>query len=108
MVIFRRIWTLLIILVVTEGSIRKWILPEYSTEVYILKDVIIIAMLFVLALNPQWQLFHYCIFPKWRRSAARAMLIVYILVCCVEVFNPALPSIWLGLFGLKSHILYSS
>lgn len=38
---FRKFVVLFIIVVIFEGAFRKWVLPEYGTEVFLLKDVIL-------------------------------------------------------------------
>lgn len=83
-----------------EGAVRKWIFPEYQQPVLLLKDVVLIfsyvGYLFSANRNITQQ----------KSGLLKAILILSVLFCCVQLLNPNLPSILLGLYGLKNYIIY--
>lgn len=95
--------TLFIALVVLDGAVRKWLLPQSEQLVYIAKDVLLLALL-------AWHLMRRGIDLPPGLSATRlqAWLALYAFIVALQVFNPSLPSLLLGVFGLKTHILYAA
>ena len=49
----RTILGVFLVIVIVEGAIRKWLLPEYSNEVFALKDLVLFACLFAYAMQHQ-------------------------------------------------------
>ncbi|MBD2114440.1 MULTISPECIES: hypothetical protein [Cyanophyceae] len=90
-----------LVLVVLEGALRKWALPQASQFIYFLKDFVLIGA----------YLRYFLLSPVQTRLFIQKP-IVLILVGCVAVwggvqaFNPSLGSPVIGLFGFKSYFLY--
>lgn len=88
------------ILVVAEGALRKWALPQLSDLLYFLKDVILLGAYlryFILSGRPR----HYQKF-----QIIEFFLISSVGWCAYQVFNPSLGSPIAGLFGLRGYLFY--
>jgi hypothetical protein len=90
------------VLLVFEGALRKWALPEAQTLIYLLKDAILLAVYLGFMLDNRRTL----------PAPAGAGLIKIVLVVgfiwgCIEVLNSNSPSILVGVMGLKSYFLYA-
>jgi hypothetical protein len=89
------------VLAIFEGAIRKWVFPGAQDLVYFAKDVLLLGayMGFVRDL------------PRLRlRLPALPVLYVLLVVSAllgvVEIFNPALPNLLVGIFGFKAYFFY--
>lgn len=89
------------VLLVVEGAIRKWVVPGAEDLVYFAKDGILLAA--------------YGGYFAHRRAGAAAvphlpalemLLAVSAFVGLLQVLNPLLPNLWVGLFGFKAYFLY--
>jgi hypothetical protein len=90
-----------LVLLVLEGAIRKWLFPGAQDLVYLAKDVIVVG-----------------VYLGFLRSRERFRLrlpqlpILYsalglgVLVGLMEIFNPRLPNLLVGVFGFKAYFLY--
>lgn len=97
-------WTLVafLSLLVYDGAIRKWLVPAAEQLVFVAKDLLLLGALFV------WVL--------WRGHEPEARLhpwvrLLFALYCywvLVRVFSFSQPNLAVGLWGLKSHLLYAS
>ncbi len=96
----KRCLAIVLVLVVLEGAIRKWLLPGFNEYVYFAKDGVLgIAYLLALLRSE----------GSMRGSGFKLLVpIVFIAASLVAagVINPALGSIVVGLFGLKSYLWY--
>ena len=97
---WRRSVKIALILVVIEGAIRKWVLPQASDLVYFLKDIVLLGAYA-----------NYFIFDQTRRPAIdssmiKALLWVATLLISIQVFNARLDSVAVGLFGFKAYLWY--
>ncbi len=92
---------LFLALVVLDGAIRKWLLPQSEQLVYIAKDVLLLALVawYAASRGPRMP-------PGLGGSTLAAWLALYAAITVLQALNPALPSFLLGLFGLKAHMLY--
>lgn len=91
----------LMVLVVMEGAIRKWLLPDQQQLVYLAKDVLALGIyLGYLTSN-----------RPIRRVRVPASVTVPLLACAfwgaLEIFNPRLPSLIVGVFGWKAYFWYA-
>jgi len=92
---------LVLVLLVLEGAVRKWLLPEHQQLVYLAKDALLLAV--------------YVGFIADRRHVRRVTIppsIQLPLVLCMawgalEIFNPKLPAVLVGLFGWKAYFWYA-
>jgi len=89
-------------LVVCEGAIRKWIVPEQQATVYFVKDVLLITgyILFFNSLRINHSIHLRVMF------GLKILLICSVSYFVVEIINPNSPSIVLSLLGLKNYLLY--
>jgi O-antigen ligase len=84
-----------------EGGIRKWGLPEYQAQIYLIKDVVLIFVYFGWLLDrrsawidpPKLYTFKYLL----------AILVGYLIL---QFANPNAPSVLLSIVGLKNHLVY--
>jgi len=90
------------LLVVYGGAFRKWFMPSYSQFFFVLKDMILAGTFGVFLLTRG------LVIPKGLyRTLYGYALAILVGYGALEVFNPALPSVLLGIWGFKSHLLYS-
>lgn len=96
-------WSVKAALVITviEGGLRKWVLPQASELIYFLKDGILLGAYLGYFLQngfPQR--------PLARHSAFAGLLGAVAFVVMLEILNPALGSILVGLLGAKAYLFY--
>jgi hypothetical protein len=89
-----------LILVVIEGAIRKWVLPQASDLVYFLKDIVLLGAYA-----------RYFVFNRKSKqgvgsSGMKALLWIALVLISLQVFNIRLASVPVGLFGFKAYLLY--
>ena len=90
-----------LLLVVFEGALRKWVLPQASDYVYFLKDLMLIAI-YVRAFAPQYN-------PANRTSIPQVLgvlLTFNAIWALVGIFNPRLGSPIVGLLGVRAYFYY--
>lgn len=88
-------------LIILEGAIRKWLLPDYQKEIYFAKDVILCGTYVNFFLG-----------SLSRPSVKLPKIPLFLLLLSIfwgigEIFNGALPNKLVGLFGFKSYFFYS-
>lgn len=98
---WRRSAKSLVFLVIFEGALRKWLFPSLASELYLLKDVVLVGAL------AGWSAAGA---PGFNARAAThyAPIGAFTLFGLVQVFNPAMGSVVGGLFGLKAYVLWSA
>lgn len=89
------------LLVVCEGILRKWVLPQASDLIYFLKDFVLIGAYLHYFLRPGNE-----IRVPVRNSLINVFIFLSAGLCLFQVFNPSLGSPIAGLFGLKGYLLY--
>ncbi len=87
-------------LVVVEGAIRKWLLPELNEFVYFAKDGVL-GIAYILALLHPDRLHHG---DRFKMLFPFVFLAASLLVA--GVFNPSLGSVIVGAFGAKAYLWY--
>src|SRR5258705_9195220 len=76
------------VLLVFEGALRKWALPAAQAQIYLVKDVILLAVYLGFILDGQRHR------PALRdASLIKIVLILGFVFGCIEVLNPNSPSI---------------
>jgi len=95
----------ILVLVVIEGALRKWVLPQGSQLIYFLKDIVLIGAYL-----------RYYFFSSTEKtfrikgnSAAETIASIILLLtgwCILQVFNPSLSSPIIGIFGIRGYLLY--
>jgi hypothetical protein len=101
MVRWRTAMQLVMVLLVLEGAIRKWLFPGAQDLVYLGKDVILVGV-YLGFLRQRSQL-------RYRLPALPtlyAVLALGVLVGLLQIFNPRLPNLMVGIFGFKAYFLY--
>ncbi|MDB9313247.1 O-antigen polysaccharide polymerase Wzy [Spirulina sp. CS-785/01] len=92
---------LVFFVLVIDGALRKWLLPQASEFIYFLKDLILLGAYF-----------RYYIFPRGedRYPIQNNFINIFIIIsagwCIFQAFNPNLGSPLVGLLGLKSYLFY--
>ncbi|MEH2381184.1 MAG: hypothetical protein V7K27_20235 [Nostoc sp.] len=95
----------ILVLVVIEGALRKWVLPQGSQFIYFLKDIVLIGAYlryYIFSSSEK-------IFRIKGNSAAETIASVILLLtgwCILQVFNPSLGSPIIGIFGIRGYLLY--
>lgn len=98
---WRRSIKAVLILVVLEGALRKWVLPQASQFIYFLKDFVLIGA----------YLRYFLLSPVSTQLFLRHPFVLVLIGCMaiwggVQAFNPSLGSLVIGIFGLKNYFLY--
>jgi hypothetical protein len=96
---WRKVLKIAFIIVILEGALRKWVLPQANEMLYFLKDLIIFIAYckFFLSSEPK---------HPFRLTFFNIVLLVFLVWGSVQVFTPGLGSPIIGLFGLKSFLFY--
>lgn len=101
---YRRWWLAvrwLLVLVVAEGAIRKWLLPGQQQLVYLAKDVLVVGVFAG----------YFAAGRMVRRARIPAGVVVLLLACAIwgalQIFNPKLPGVLVGAFGWKAYFWYA-
>jgi hypothetical protein len=90
------------ILLIFEGAIRKWLVPGAQDLVYFAKDVLLLGA----------YAGYFRDRPRLRRVRLPALPALYgVLVAAalfglLQIFNPALPNLLVGIFGYKAYFFY--
>ena len=90
-----------LILAVFEGALRKWVLPEFGQWIYFAKDLLLIGA-YVGFWGPR-------VVRRQRQRLwhpSNGLLVAFSVLAVLELANPLLPSLTLGLFGIKSYLIY--
>lgn len=101
---FRR-WRLAVqlamVLLILEGAIRKWVFPGSQDLVYFAKDIVLVGAYLGFLRNRS---------GLRQRSpplpALYGALVMSALLGLLEIFNPALPNLLVGVFGFKAYFIY--
>ncbi|MDB9536231.1 hypothetical protein PN451_10385 [Dolichospermum planctonicum CS-1226] len=88
-----------LIIVVLEGALRKWVLPQASDLIYFLKDIVLLGA---------YLKFYSSSEPKYHGKAGFFTMTLFLCTgwCAFQIFNPSLGSPIVGLFGLKAYLFY--
>lgn len=88
-----------LVIVIFEGVLRKWVLPQASEQIYFIKDLLLLVayLKYYLSKEPKY---------PFRWSTFNIILIMAFSWCVLQVFNPSLGSPIVGLFGLKAYFFY--
>ncbi len=98
---WRRSINSVFIVIVFEGALRKWVLPQASDIIYFLKDIIL--------LGAYWKYFFASPYEqKFRITNSWLNLLIFFAfaVGIVQALNPSLGSPFVGLLGLKAYFIY--
>jgi hypothetical protein len=90
-----------LVLLVFEGVLRKWVFPDASEAIYFLKDVILIG-----AYVNYYGFARNLHRPHLRNSLLTILIFLASGWCLFQAWNPSLGSPLVGLFGLRNYLLY--
>ena len=98
---WRRTVKAVFFLLVIEGALRKWIVPQASEMIYFLKEIVLLGAYFNF----------YGFSATDRRLIPKGKIINFLIFiaigwCVFQVFNPSLGSPFVGIFGLRAYLLY--
>lgn len=98
---WRRAVKVVFFLVVIEGALRKWVLPQASELIYFLKDFVLLGayIKYYVALRSEGK------FPI-KNHFVNAIIFMAAGWCLLQAFNPSLGSPIVGVFGLKTYLFY--
>ena len=99
---WRRAVKMVLVLVIFEGAIRKWILPQASELIFFLKDFILLGayIKYYILQNRHSKLY------SFRPTVLNVLLFMMLIWSTFQVFNPSLGSPIVGLLGLKNYFFY--
>jgi hypothetical protein len=88
-------------ILVIEGILRKWVLPQASELIYFLKDLVLFGAYFQYYILPSSK-------PKIiiRNHSVTVLSLLVGIWCLCQAFNPSLGSPLVAFFGLKSYLYY--
>jgi hypothetical protein len=89
------------VLLVVEGAIRKWLLPDAQELVYFGKDILLVGVYLGFLNDPIRRRLPIKVPP-----VLQAALLAGVSIGALQVVNPALPNLLVGLLGFKSYFLY--
>lgn len=97
---WRRAVNIAFFLIVIEGALRKWVLPQASELIYFLKDFVLLGAYV-----------KYYVVGGGRKFAIKNHFINVMIFlaagwCLLQALNPSLGSPIVGLFGLKTYLFY--
>jgi hypothetical protein len=103
---FFSLWVQLVLvfvaLIVVQGALRKWMFPQFSTYLYVAKDIVLLACLALFAQEHRVRL------PlPVSQSLFPAIWGIFCFVVLVQAFNFNVPSIGASVIGVRSYLLYS-
>ncbi|MBP0014384.1 MAG: hypothetical protein J7545_00720 [Roseofilum sp. SBFL] len=97
---WRRSVKALLVLIVLEGVLRKWVLPQASEIIYFLKDIVLFGAYF------QYYGLSKKNLPQFKIDFFHIFLLLSLLWGLFQAFNPSLGSLIVGIWGLKNYFYY--
>lgn len=98
---WRRAVKAVLFIVVIEGALRKWVLPQASELIYFLKDFVLLG-----AYIRYYSLFLLLSKIKIRNHFINVLVFCGAGWCVFQAFNPSLGSIIIGIWGVKNYLFY--
>lgn len=98
---WRQAVQLVMVLLVLEGAIRKWVFPGAQDLIYFAKDVLLLGVYAGFFRDRARLRFRPPVLP-----ALYGTLALSILLGLFQVFNPRLPNLLVGMFGFKAYFFY--
>jgi O-antigen ligase len=89
------------ILMVFEGALRKWLLPQFETQIYLLKDALVLVAFFGFMSTSRPVGSH-----ERMMQALKLLIIINVFMCFLQLSNPASPSFLVAIIGVKNYVLY--
>lgn len=98
---WRRSILAVFVLIIFEGALRKWVLPQLSDLLYFLKDLVLLGAYLRFFFFSDHSPKH-----PFKSYAIKSFLVLSAIWCFFQVFNPSLGSPVAGLFGLRGYLFY--
>jgi hypothetical protein len=95
------IWAVLF-LVVYEGALRKWVVPELQSQIYFAKDIILIAAYILFLVSGR----HHGSHLK-AMATLKTLVVLSLAYFLLELLNPDSPSVLVSIVGFKNYLLYA-
>jgi len=89
------------VLVILEGALRKWFFPSSQDLVYFAKDVVLLGAYVGFVRDRTRQQFK----PP-PLTLVKILLAASVLIGLIQIFNPNLPNLLVGIFGFKAYFFY--
>jgi len=89
------------VMVIVEGALRKWFLPSSQDLVYFAKDVVLLGAYVGFFRDQTRQQFK----PP-PLTLVKILLAASVLIGLIQVVNPNLPNVLVGIFGFKAYFYY--
>ncbi|MEA5503449.1 hypothetical protein VB735_10070 [Halotia wernerae UHCC 0503] len=86
-----------VVFLVLEGAVRKWIFPQASEFIYFLKDLVLIGAYFN---------FYFINSNKTKNHYINILIYWLAIWTFIQAFAPSLGSSVVGFFGLRAYLLY--
>lgn len=99
---WRHTLKVVLILVVIEGALRKWVLPQANELIYFLKDIVLLGAYikyFIFSASEKKYLI--------KSEVIKPLIFITTGWCLFQAFNSSLGSPIIGIFGLKSYLFYA-
>lgn len=98
---WRRSVKLVFFILVFDGALRKWVIPQASELLYFFKDFVLLGAYFRYYIIPRGE-DRYPLTNNW----VNIFIVIASGWCIFQAFNPNLGSPIVGLLGLKSYLFY--
>jgi hypothetical protein len=89
-------------LVVFEGAVRKWIIPDFQAQIYLVKDAMLVLAYIGFVSSSLSTGIH-----LKAMAGLKTLLMLSAAYLALQVFNPNSPSILLSIVGFKNYLLYA-
>jgi hypothetical protein len=98
---WRQAVQVVMVLLVVEGAIRKWLFPGAQDLVYLTKDILLLGVYGgFLRARPRVR------YRPPRLVTFYAVLVLVALFGLLQILNPQLPNLLVGVFGFKAYFMY--
>jgi len=91
-----------LVLMVYEGALRKWFLPQFQEHIYFVKDILLLGSYVGCFFGARLMRSR----PLIQRHSANLIIGLYAAFCLFQVLNPRLPNWAVGLYGFESYLFY--
>jgi O-Antigen ligase len=91
-----------LVLMIYEGALRKWFLPQFQEHIYFLKDLLLLGAYIGCFFGSRLMRSR----PLFQRHSINIVLGAYVALCFFQTLNPRLPNWMVGLYGFESYLFY--
>jgi hypothetical protein len=93
---------MVMVLMVFEGAVRKWLLPSMQASLFFFKDGLLLLALGAWYAGRRYHGIH----ERLQRPYS-SLIMLTVLFCILQIANPNSPSLLLGLLGAKNYLFYT-